>query len=93
MLSKPEAAIVFSSVLIAAPSNQIRRSEALIISDNNWNRRPPLLVEGMPILTNSNPNPTFYYMGTNANNCQCCFFRVVPLQSSGRAALEILAPA
>jgi len=37
------------------------------------------MVEWLPILTNSNPNATFDYTDTNANNYYCRFFRVVPL--------------
>jgi hypothetical protein len=33
----------------------------------------------LPILTNSNPDATFDYTDTNANNIPCRFFRVVPL--------------
>lgn len=38
------------------------------------------LMEWQPILTNSNPNETFDYTDTNANNYHCRFFRVVPLK-------------
>jgi len=37
------------------------------------------LVAWQPILTNSNPDATFDYTDTNANNIPCRFFRVVPL--------------
>lgn len=37
------------------------------------------LVAWLPILTNSNPDATFDYTDTNANNIPCRFFRVVPL--------------
>ena len=37
------------------------------------------LTEWTPILTNSNPNPTYDFTDTNVNNYNCRFFRVVPL--------------
>ncbi|MGO8928112.1 MAG: hypothetical protein ACLQU3_14665 [Limisphaerales bacterium] len=37
------------------------------------------LVAWQPILTNSDPGPSFDYTDTNANNNPCRFFRVIPL--------------
>ena len=38
------------------------------------------LVQWTPILTNFNPEPTFDFADTNANNYPCRYFQVVPLQ-------------